>query len=273
MRQLRQAEPLPASRAPDVKELRAAILGKLAYSVGRDVGSASPHDWFVATALAVRDRIVDRWMEARRRAEEAPRKQVYYLSIEYLIGRLLFDALANLGLVEPARAALSGLGVDLDELRALEPDAALGNGGLGRLAACFMDSMASLGIPACGYGIRYQYGLFKQEISDGRQQELPEDWLAAGNPWEFERPALAAPIHFGGSVEYIAGSTDDARGLWYPAETVQAVPYDTPVVGWRGRHVNTLRLWSARPGDPLALTAFNRGDYIGAMAARAQAEA
>ena len=272
MRHLRQAEPLPADLA-DVAELRAAILGKLAYSVGRDAASASPHDWFVATALAVRDRIVDRWMDERRRDEAAPRKQVYYLSIEFLIGRLLFDALTNLDLVEPARAALSGLGVDLDELRALEPDAALGNGGLGRLAACFMDSMASLGIPAHGYGIRYQYGLFKQEISDGRQQELPEDWLAAGNPWEFERPALASQVCFGGSVEYVAGSSHDARGIWYPAETIQAVPYDTPVVGWRGRHVNTLRLWSARAGDPIALRAFNRGDYADAMAARAQAEA
>jgi len=272
MRHLRQAEPLPADPA-DVAKLRAAILDKLAYSVGRDAASASPHDWFVATALAARDRIVDRWMDERRRAGEAPRKQVYYLSIEFLIGRLLFDALTNLDLVEPARAALSDLGVDLDELRALEPDAALGNGGLGRLAACFMDSMASLGIPAHGYGIRYQYGLFKQEISDGRQQELPEDWLAAGNPWEFERPALAYPVRFGGSVEYVAGSSDDARGVWYPAETIEAVPYDTPVVGWRGRHVNTLRLWSARTGDPIALRAFNRGGYADAMAARAQAEA
>jgi glycogen phosphorylase len=267
MLHLHQIKPLPSA---DVEELRADIVGKLTYSVGRDLVSASAHDWLFATVLAVRDRIVDRWMEARRLA---PRKQVYYLSIEYLLGRLLFDALTNLNLVEPTRAALAGIGVDLDQLRRLEPDAALGNGGLGRLAACFMDSMASLGIPAHGYGIRYQYGLFKQEISEGWQQELPEDWLAAGNPWEFERPALAYPIQFGGVVEYLAGSTEQARGLWYPDETVVAVAYDTPIVGWRGRHVNTLRLWSAHTSDPIALKAFNRGDYVGAMAARAQAEA
>ncbi len=270
MLHLRPTEPLPSA---DVEELRAAIIAKLTYAVGREIASASPHDWFFAIALAVRDRIVDRWMDARRLAVTSRRKQVYYLSIEYLVGRLLFDALTNLDLIEPARAALAGLGVDIDQLRELELDAALGNGGLGRLAACFMDSMASLGIPAHGYGIRYQYGLFKQEISEGWQQELPEDWLSAGNPWEFERPALAYPIRFGGMVEYLAGSTDRARGLWYPEETILAVPYDTPVVGWRGRCVNTLRLWSAHTSDPIALKAFNRGDYVGAMAARAQAEA
>ena len=270
MLHLRPTEPLPSA---DVEELRAAIIGKLTYAVGREIASASAHDWFFAIALAVRDRIVDRWMDARRLAVASQRKQVYYLSIEYLVGRLLFDALTNLDLIEPARAALAGLGVDIDQLRELESDAALGNGGLGRLAACFMDSMASLGIPAHGYGIRYQYGLFKQEISEGWQQELPEDWLSAGNPWEFERPALAYPIRFGGMVEYLAGSTDRARGLWYPEETILAVPYDTPVVGWRGRYVNTLRLWSAHTSDPIALKAFNRGDYVGAMAARAQAEA
>ena len=212
------------------------------------------------------------WTEARG-ADAVPTKQVCYLSIEYLIGRLLFDALTNLDMVEPVRDALSSLGVDLDDLRALEPDAALGNGGLGRLAACFMDSMASLGIPAFGYGIRYHDGLFKQQISDGWQRELPEDWLSAGNPWEFERPELTYPIGFGGAVEYVGGIADNAHGIWYPAETVLAVAHDTPVVGWRGRHVNTLRLWSAHASDPIQLKAFNLGDYVGAMAARANAEA
>ena len=263
----------PKRDIEEVKELRAALLGKLAYSVGRDPTSARPHDWFLATALAVRDRIVDRWMDGSRRADTVPTKQVCYLSIEYLIGRLLLDALSNLDMVEPVRDALASLGVDFDDLRALEPDAALGNGGLGRLAACFMDSMASLGIPAFGYGIRYHDGLFKQQISDGWQRELPEDWLSAGNPWEFERPELAYPIGFGGAVEYVGGITDNAHGIWYPAETVLAVAHDTPVVGWRGRHVNTLRLWSAHASDPIQLKAFNLGDYVGAMAARANAEA
>src|SRR5262245_55628895 len=190
-------KPAPPPSAAEVQALRTAIIEKLNYALAREPATASADDWFAATALAVRDRIVERWLAAR--SCTAARKEVYYLSIEYLIGRILFEALSNLDLVEPIRAALAGLGVDLDELRNLEPDAALGNGGLGRLAACLLDSMASLGIPAHGYGIRYRYGLFKQEISDGRQQELPEDWLAGGNPWEFERPELVYAIRFGGS--------------------------------------------------------------------------
>jgi starch phosphorylase len=271
---LHQYEPLPQStRTVDVEEFRAAILGKLTYVVGKDTSSACDHDWFVATALAARDRIIDGWLDSARRAAAEQRKQVYYLSIEYLIGRLLFDALTNLCLMEPAREALASFGVDIDRLRALEPDAALGNGGLGRLAACFMDSMASLGLPACGYGIRYQHGLFKQQIRDGWQHELPDDWLASGNPWEFARPELSYPVRFGGMVEYVAGGADTAQGLWYPAETVLAVAYDTPIVGWRRRHFNTLRLWSARATDPVQLNTLNPGEGVGSMAARAEAEA
>ena len=268
-RQSRQPAPRPVDR--EVIELRDAVTAKLVHAVGKDVAEASDRDWFVATALAVRDRIVDHWLESTREADTAQKKEVYYLSIEFLIGRLLFDGLINLGLIEPVREALASMGVDLDRLRTLEPDAALGNGGLGRLAACFMDSMASLGIPATGYGIRYQYGLFKQEIHEGWQRELPDDWLAFRNPWEFERPGLTYPVRFGGAVEYVGGNT--AQGLWYPAETVLAVAHDTPIVGWRGRHVNTLRLWTARPSDPLGLKTFNQDDYAGAVATRAQLQA
>src|SRR6266702_3292553 len=182
MRSWQSHQPAPTPIKREIVELRAAITAKLAYSAGKDATAACDRDWFVATALALRDRIIDHWLESTRRADAAQKKQVYYLSIEYLIGRLLFDGLINLGLVESVRQALAGMDVDLDRLRALEPDAALGNGGLGRLAACFMDSMASLGIPAIGYGIRYQHGLFKQQISDGWQHELPEDWLALRNP-------------------------------------------------------------------------------------------
>ena len=199
---------------------------------------------------------------------------MYYLSIEFLIGRLLFDALINLRLLGTARAALASLDVDIDQLRKLEPDAALGNGGLGRLAACYMDSMAALAVPAYGYGIRYEHGLFMQEIRDGWQHELPERWLAQGNPWEFERIEAEYSIRFGGSVEYVASGGDGtARGLWYPAERVLAVAHDTPITGWRGRHVNTLRLWSARATTPVHLGAFNAGDVVRATAPRAQAEA
>jgi starch phosphorylase len=179
----------------------------------------------------------------------------------------------NLRIVETVREALASMGVDLEHLRKLEPDAALGNGGLGRLAACYMDSMAALKVPAYGYGIRYENGLFKQQISDGWQRELPDDWLTFGNPWEFARPETEYSIRFGGTVEYVGNSSDTARAIWYPTERILAVAYDTPLVGWRGRHVNTLRLWSARATDPIHLSAFNRGDYVGAIAARAQAEA
>ncbi len=258
--------------ATDAIALREAILVKLTYAMAKDRSNACAYDWFVATALAVREHIIDRWIESARRTAAERRKQVYYLSIEFLIGRLLFDALGNLGMTETAREALAGLKIDLDHLRALEPDAALGTGGLGRLAACFMDSLASVNMPAYGYGIRYDYGLFKQDITDGWQHETPEDWLAAGNPWEFERQNIVYPVRFGGTVEYIGGDAETARAVWYPAETVLAVAYDTPIVGWRGRHVNTLRLWSARASDPIPICASNERDYAGALAARARAE-
>ncbi len=261
------------SQDEDVATLRRAIIAKLAYSVGKDPVAASDRDWFMATALAVRDRIIERWMTTTRAVKAEKRKRVYYLSLEFLMGRLLLDSVHNLGLTETMRAALRELGVDLDRLRTLEPDPALGNGGLGRLAACYMESMASVGVPAHGYGIRYDHGLFRQVIKDGWQQEFPESWLSFGNPWEFERPEVTYPIGFGGVVEAVDPDTPGGRGRWVPAETVDAVAYDTPVIGWRGEHVNTLRLWSARAPDPLRLDAFNRGDHVGALNARSRAEA
>jgi starch phosphorylase len=256
----------------DSEELREAIMNKLVYAVGKDIKTASPRDWFVALALATRDRIVDRWMSSTRRSHQVGGKQVYYLSVEFLIGRLLMDGLTNLGLTEAARDALAALGVDLADVRAEEPDAALGNGGLGRLAACFMESMASVGLPAYGYGIRYEHGLFRQMISDGWQHEAPEDWLATGNPWEFERPEVVYPIYFGGFIEQAEREDGSIKNLWTPRETVLAVAYDTPIIGWQGKHCNTLRLWSARAIDPIELTAFNRGDHVGSFTARAYAE-
>ncbi len=256
-----------------VENLRGAVLAKLAYAVGKVQADASPRDWFLATALAVRDRVVQGWQRSYHATNTGGTKRVYYMSLEFLIGRLMFDALTNLGLTDAMREALAGLDVDLDALREVEPDAALGNGGLGRLAACFMESMATLAVPAYGYGIRYENGLFRQVVKDGWQQEYPENWLSFGNPWEFARPEIAYDIGFGGHVETIHGETGTPRYAWFPAETVEAVAYDTPVVGWRGRHVNTLRLWSARAGDPLRLDAFNQGDHVGAMADRVRAEA
>ncbi|HZT86828.1 MAG TPA: glycogen/starch/alpha-glucan phosphorylase [Stellaceae bacterium] len=255
------------------EEIKRGILAKLTLSVGKDVLAATDRDWFVATALTMRDRIMQRWLTAEREHLASGRKRVYYLSLEFLIGRLLHDIVGNLESDEAVRRALGDLGVDFERMRGSEPDAALGNGGLGRLAACFMESMASLGVPACGYGIRYDHGLFQQVIADGWQQEFPEDWLSFANPWEFERPEVKHDVHFGGRVETVASRGGHTRFIWHPEETVEAVAYDTPVVGWRGSHVNPLRLWSARAPDPLRLEIFNRGDHLGASSEQARAEA
>jgi glycogen phosphorylase len=260
-------------RSYSAQELKSAVLAKLTYAVGKTREVATPRDWFLAVTFATRDIIVGRWLESLNAVYTDGRKRVYYLSLEFLIGRLLFDALTNLGVAEPMTKALHELGVDLSDLRRIEPDAALGNGGLGRLAACFMDSMATLSIAAHGYGIRYDNGLFRQIIRGGWQQETPEDWLVNGNPWEFVRPEYNYAIGFGGWVEMVEGDEDRAHHVWHPSETVEAVAYDTPIVGWRGRHVNTLRLWSARATDPLKLEAFNAGDYVGAFSERVRAEA
>ncbi len=262
----------PERNHADIAALQTAILEKLTYSVGKRRAVATDRDWLIATAFALRDQIVDRWLAGVDAAYQNGSKRVYYLSLEFLIGRLLFDNLNNLNKLDTMRAALAGLDVDLDKLRALEPDAALGNGGLGRLAACFMESMATLDVPAHGYGIRYEHGLFRQVIKNGWQQEYPEDWLALGNPWEFYRPEVCYPIGFGGSIEAVPVSEAAVRHVWHPAETIEAVAYDTPSVGWRGRRVNTLRLWSARSADSLRLDAFNHGDHAGALAEQVKAE-
>ncbi|QHG67438.1 glycogen/starch/alpha-glucan phosphorylase [Pseudomonas putida] len=262
----------PKARDAEVADFRAAVLDKLTYAVGKDPEHAFDHDWFEAIALAARDHMVDHWMDHTRRAYRRSQKRVYYLSLEFLIGRLLYDSLSNLGLLDIARDALDGLNVDLERIRLLEPDAALGNGGLGRLAACFMESMSTLGIAAHGYGIRYEHGLFRQAVVDGWQQEQTENWLDFGNPWEFERAEVIYPISFGGSVETVHDTHGQQRQVWSPGETVRAVAYDTPVVGWRGASVNTLRLWRARALEELHLERFNAGDHLGAVAEVARAE-
>ncbi|MEM9428510.1 MAG: glycogen/starch/alpha-glucan phosphorylase [Pseudomonadota bacterium] len=248
-----------ASLGPD-------MLRHLQYSFGKNAAAAELHDWRHALSLAVRDRIVDPWFNATRTAYEQKSKRVYYLSMEFLIGRLLEDAVINMGLEEAAEQACREVGIDLETVMADEPDAALGNGGLGRLAACFLDSLSTLGVPAMGYGIRYEHGIFEQSFHEGRQVESPERWLTQHHAWEFERRETSYEIGFYGSVENTASGA-----VWRPGDAVIARAFDTPVIGWNGRWANTLRLWSARSIRLFDLRRFNQGDFAGAAEPEAQA--
>jgi glycogen phosphorylase len=239
--------------------LRADIERHLTFTLGKDAANASPYDWRMALSFAIRDRIVEPWFASTRRTWGEDRKRVYYLSMEFLIGRILEDAVSNLGLTEAVEGAMTAIGQDFRALVQDEPDAALGNGGLGRLAACFMESMATVGCPAYGYGIRYEHGLFRQRFEGGRQVEAPEDWLSQAHPWEFPRPESAYTIPFKGQIE-----SRDGREVWVPGETVIAEAHDTPVIGWQGKWANTLRLWAAKPTTLFDLERFNRGDYAAA---------
>ena len=251
------------------EELKRAILKRLIYSVGKDFEHALPRDWCIAVILAVRDRLMDPWMATTQRIYETDAKRVCYLSMEFLIGRMLEDAMSNLGITETCRQALTDLDVDLDVVVGEEPDAALGNGGLGRLAACFMDSMSTLGIAAFGYGLRYEHGLFRQQIADGWQVEEAEDWLMqGGNPWEIERSEGRHIIPFGG----IADANAPAGARWQHGEEVIAASSDMAIAGWQAKHINTLRLWSAKPGQLFDLSRFNQGDYLDAAQQEVLAE-
>ena len=243
------------------EDLKRKILKRLVYSVGKDPEYAVPRDWCVAVTLAIRQFVMDRWMETTKRIYDTDVKRVYYLSMEFLIGRLLRDTLLNLDMTDLCRAALADLDIDLDEIFEEEPDAALGNGGLGRLAACFMDSMSTLGIAAYGYGIRYEHGLFRQHIHEGWQIEEAEEWLIQGeDPWSLSRLESRYEIFFGGSVD-----PDASNGrCWHPGEQVFAIGNDTAIPGWDTRHVNTLRLWSSKPHQTFDLSQFNEGNYLAA---------
>ena len=235
-----------------------SILRHLIYSVGKDEQHAVARDWCVALSLATRDQMVEGWIDTTRRIYKKKQKRVYYLSMEFMIGRMLEDSLTNLGLTGDAKAFFDAHELDFHDVLHAEQDAALGNGGLGRLAACFMDSMSTTGVAGMGYGIRYQHGIFKQNIEDGWQLEEPEDWLVQGNAWEFRRPEVVYDIDFGGHVE-----TDHAgKSIWKPTERIHAVAFDMPIPGWEGKHVNTLRLWSARQADLMNLQKFNEGDFM-----------
>jgi starch phosphorylase len=252
----------PIEQPTDVDQLSDAVLRHLAYTVGKSQDAATLSDWRLALTHAIRDLVIAPWFDTTRRIYAENRKRVYYLSMEFLIGRLLEDAVDNLGLGETARTAMERFGLNYAAVIEDEPDAALGNGGLGRLAACFLDSMSTLGLPAMGYGIRYDHGLFRQRFRKGWQVEEAEDWLSQSHPWEFERREALWRIGFGGEVRPAQGDA----ATWEPEDVVLAEGYDTPVPGWRGRWTNTLRLWSAKPERLFELDRFNRGDFVGAAA-------
>ncbi len=249
----------------DRDSLRRSISSHLVYSKGKNPRIATARDWFEASAMAVREHLVDRGMQTMRSYYDRDAKRVYYLSMEFLTGRLLGNSLMNLGLYEPFSEAMSDLELAVDEVKDLEPDAALGNGGLGRLAACILDSMATLSLPGYGYGIRYEYGLFFQRIENGAQVEHPDPWLRFGNPWELERPEVFYPVKFGGRVEQHIDRDGRLRFDWIASDEVMALASDTPVPGYETTTVNNMRLWSARSSRDFNLRYFNEGNYIKAV--------
>jgi len=252
--------------------LKQSINERLFYSLGKDKYTATDWDRYESVAYAVRDRLIERWLQTQQKYYNDDVKRVYYLSMEFLIGRTLGNSILNLDIEEETKNALKELGYSLEDLIEKEWDAGLGNGGLGRLAACFLDSMATLAIPAYGYGIRYEYGIFYQNIADGYQVETSDNWLDYGNPWEIPRTEDTFPVRFYGKVKQYTDNFGKQHFEWVDSEEVQAIPYDIPVPGYQNEIVNTMRLWSAKAGKEFDLTDFNTGDYYGAVEQKNQSE-
>jgi len=249
----------------EAADLRQAVLDHLHYTVGRLAVFAEPHDYYRALALAVRDRMQHRWINTSQTYFDVKRKVVCYLSAEYLMGPHLGNNIMNLQLEPVARAAMSELGQDLDVILACEEEPGLGNGGLGRLAACYLDSLARLERPAIGYGIRYEFGIFDQEIRDGWQTEITDKWLHYGNPWEMLKPNTFYYVNWGGHTEHYYDAAGRYQVRWVPSRVVKGVAYDTPIQGYGVNTCNTLRLWSAEAVESFDLQAFNTGDYYQAV--------
>jgi starch phosphorylase len=259
-------------RSTRVDALKRAIADHVTYTLALDRSETTDRDLYMSTAWTIRDRLAERWAATQTAYARDDVKRVYYLSLEFLMGRTLGNALINLGLSDAAGEAAEELGTKLEELQELEPDAALGNGGLGRLAACYLDSMATLGLPGYGYGIRYEHGIFRQKLQDGRQVEMPDNWLRDENPWEIARPERTYPVKFFGRVE---GRTDEhgrTHFAWVDTRDVLAMAYDTPIPGYCNHTVNTLRLWAAKATEEFDLQDFIRGDYVAAVQSKMQSE-
>ena len=254
------------------EEIVQRFVGYLKYERGKDEFSATPLDCFLSFATVVRDYLLDRWLITQPEEYAKDSKRVYYLSMEYLIGRSLGNAILNLDIGRQSIEALKRMGFEMDMLEELEWDAGLGNGGLGRLAACFLDSLATLRIPAFGYGIRYEYGIFFQHIKNGEQTETPDNWLRYGSVWEIPRPERLFPVHFGGKVMPVVDEHGESHVSWVPSESVMAMAYDYLVPGYKNGYVNTLRLWSAKSTRDFNLQYFNEGDYVQAVADKNSSE-
>lgn len=259
-------------RGMDARSLAESFVDHLEFSLAKDEYSATAHDRFTALALTARDRLIERWIETQQTYYKQDAKRVYYLSLEFLMGRSLGNSLINLGIYDQVVEAMEELDLSLEKLRGEESDAGLGNGGLGRLAACFLDSMASLELPAYGYGLRYEYGIFTQRIRDGCQVEAPDNWLRYGNPWEIARPEYLYPVDFYGYVERYSDPGGGSRREWRDTERVMAMAYDMPIPGYRNNTVNTLRLWAAKATREFDLEPFNTGEYEKAVEDKSQSE-
>jgi len=249
----------------DVEGLRKSLLNNLTYNLAKDMYSATTRDKFNSVVLSAREPLVEHWINTQQRYYDVNAKRVYYLSLEFLLGRLLSSYVLNLGLSDEYSKAVDILGLSYEDALEHELDAGLGNGGLGRLAACFLDSLATLQYPGYGYGIRYEYGIFYQKIKDGFQIEVPDNWLRYGNPWEFPRPELLYPVRFYGKIEAITGGSGKFQMKWIGGDEVMAMAYDYPIPGFRNKTVNTLRLWAAKSTIDFDLAYFNNGDYMRAV--------
>ncbi|MBN1127564.1 MAG: glycogen/starch/alpha-glucan phosphorylase [Chitinispirillaceae bacterium] len=255
-----------------VEDIRRGFLSNLEYNLAKDRYSLTPYDEFLSLSYTVRERLIERWIASQQHYNNDNVKRIYYLSMEFLLGRLLADNIINLRIADACKQAISELNLDMEEIIDQEHDAGLGNGGLGRLAACYLDSMATLKLPAVGYGIRYEFGIFNQKIVNGNQKEVPETWLQLTNPWEIERPEYKQTIHFYGKTMYVRERDGTTRFQWVDTSDVIAIPFDIPIPGYGVNNVNTLRLWSARAAEEFNFQEFNQGDYIGACESKMTSE-